>query len=171
MPSAPSPFAQSAVGELGANTAIDRGHGSERQKPVAGAGLNDQYRYAGPVFLRDQRHFAHPAAAASGGVKHRRAQQFGKRKGQHVFENTQLTGKNPHELCSVGVPPAPMGGQRPPGLPRVKKPSTAEGETPSGQPAGRRRYRGQIQLRVDISGAEGQTTAFAATACFPAMAM
>jgi hypothetical protein len=48
--------------------------------------------------LWDQGHLAHPAAAASGGVKHRRAQQFGKRKGQHTLENTQLTVKNPQEL-------------------------------------------------------------------------
>ena len=33
------------------------------------------------------------AAAASGGVKHRRAQQFGKRESRHASENTQLTGQ------------------------------------------------------------------------------
>src|SRR5450755_280690 len=85
-------------GAIGANTAIDRGHGWERQQAVAGAGLNNQYSHPGPVFLRNQRHLAHPSAAASGSVKHRSAQQFGKRKGQHASENTQVAGKNLHEL-------------------------------------------------------------------------
>jgi hypothetical protein len=88
-------------GNVGANTAIDRGHGHERQQAVAGARPDDQYRDPGPVFLRDESHFAHPAASASGGVKHRRAQQFSKRKGRHASENTQVIGKNPQELSSI----------------------------------------------------------------------
>ena len=68
--------------------------------------LDDEDRNFGAVFLGNQRDFAHSSAPAAGGVKHRRAQQFGKRKVQHVFENTQLKSKNPLELCSAGVPPA-----------------------------------------------------------------
>ena len=86
------------VGELARIPPLIEVTDSERQKAVASAGLNDQHRNPGPVFLRDQRHLAHPAASASGGVEHRRAQQFGKREGRHASENTQLTGKNPQEL-------------------------------------------------------------------------
>src|SRR4029079_7519408 len=85
-------------GRVGENAAIDRGDGTEWQHAVAATRPYDQDRNPGPVFLWDQGHLAHPAAAASGGVKHRRAQQFGKRKGQHTLENTQLTVKNPQEL-------------------------------------------------------------------------
>ena len=85
-------------GRIGTNAPVDRGDGYKGQHAVAATCLYNQNRNPGPVFLGNQGHFAHPAASASGGVKHRSAQQFGKRKGQHSFENTQLTGKNPQEL-------------------------------------------------------------------------
>ena len=154
-PSAPSLWAQSAVGasvRMPPLIEVTETNGS-RRSPVLGP--DDQHRNPGPVFLRDQRHFAHSSAAASGGVKHRRAQQFGKRKGRHGSENTQVTRQESTGAFENLVAPA---SRRPEGgLPRqsacgrtVLEDNHAAGETPSGQPAGRRRsdrLSGQAQNR------------------------
>src|SRR4029077_9055899 len=80
------------------DTSVNRSYRAKRKESVAGLGSDDQHGNAGAILLRGQRHLAHTSTSAASRVKHRGAQQFGKRERHHGSENTQLQGQNPEGL-------------------------------------------------------------------------